>query len=494
MSEDCNSAQTKKKAKITDGVDEGNVQEQQEKEQSLLLRVLNDDVLPLLFAQILPLEDALHLGSTCRRLYGLYLKSCTDRRSLEIYHSKYADKLRLKHTFEATAADKLTKANHCSVVLPDVDSTTAEKITTFFTQLFVRLPNLVSLEVADGSVSKWTFSPLLTALRSSPLLSGRLQALTLAIDEKMRANKKMLEPLHLPALKHLTLYLDNDEIFPIGQLFLNLSLFDAVFSQLTSFRLYAGSRSPKNVLRFVKEHFLRFADAHLATAAAAIDNSSSSLQIALRIPDFVFNFLQWAPGEYHQALACVTSLDIDQIKAEEEEEEYEEEDEDEDEDEGEGMVANLHLQMLPLLTNLKKVRISLSESKTDAKWYPRVLTALAKLPKLKTVVIKTRGKTPLWDRKLMPVLPTVRVCFLDITSTYHVNAVEAVHLAHCFPGLHQISVTFEQYNCEFCYYRLAADDDLGPFQECAMPMSCDLQRLGTGTGWQVQVKLKKLMT
>ena len=482
MSEDCAGAPTKKKkAKTTDEADEGkDVQEQQKQEQSPLLQV-NDDVLLLLFSYLLPLVDALHLGSTCRRLYGFYLKSCTDRRSLEIYRSTNAYDIRLNHTFEATAADELTKNNHCLVALPDLDRTNANSITTFFTQLFARLPNLVSLEVVDKNESQWTFPPLLTALRSSPLLSGRLQALTLAIDEEKQVdNKTLWPPLHLPALKHLTLYIGNDGYEPVSQVVLNSPLFDWVLPQLASFRLYAESGIPVEMLRFIDEHFLRLANAHLVTAAATAttDASSSplSLQIALDLPDYTINYYLWSPHEHRQALACVTSLDIDTF----EEERKEEEEKD-----------NLHLQMLPLLANLKKVRIS--QYSIDAKWYPQVLTALAKLPKLEEVVVKMLGDVPRWARQLMPILPTVRSLSLELRSTEHANPVEVFYLAHCFPSLQQISVLFEQYTCEFCDYRLATDGDIGVLQECALRMAWDLMRLGTGTGWQAQVKLKKLV-
>ncbi len=454
---------------------------------------MNDDVLLLLFSHLLHLVDALHLGSTCRRLYGFYLKSCTDRRSLEIYRKpRFYSDIRSRNTFQETAADELTKANHCSVALPKEYTTTttidATNYTTFFIQLFVRLPNLVSLEVVDEYGSQWTFPHLLTALRSSvQLFSGRLQALTLAIDEDKQVDDEMLgPPLHLPTLKHLTLYLFNDGGQPIDQCVLNSPLFDWVLPQLASFRLYAESGNLVEMLRFIDEHFLRLANAHLATAAAAaIDASSSpSLQIALRLPDFVFNYQRWAPGEHSQALACVTSMYIDQIEPEEEEEEVE------NEEEGEGIVDNLHLQVLPLLAILKKVRIGLDGANADTKWYPRVLTALAKLSKLEEVFIKTYGDVPRWDRQLMPIMPKVRSLSLDFSSTYHANPVEAAHLAHCFPNLQQISVTISQGKCEFCDYRLA---DLGVLQECAQRISWDLQRLGTGTGWQAQVQLKKLV-
>ncbi len=477
MSEDCTGAPMKKKAKITDEVDEGDVRKEQKQneEQSPLLQV-NDDVLLLLFSHLLHLVDALHLGSTCRRLYGFYLKSCTDRRSLEICRSTNAYDIRLNHTFEATAADELTKDNHCLVALPDLDRTNANSITTFFTQLFACLPNLVSLEVVDENESKWTLSPLFTALRSSPLFSGRLQALTLAIDEEKQVDKKTLEPLHLPALKHLTLYIGNDGQEPV-KVVLNSPLFDWVLPQLASFRLYAESGNLVEMLQFIDEHFLRLANAHLTTAAASIDASSSpSLQIALDLPDDAINNYLWSPHEHRQALACVTSLVINTF-----EEERKEEEED-----------NLHLQMLPLLANLKKVRIS--QYSFDAKWYYEVLTALAKLPKLEEVAVKMLGDVPRWAQQLMPTLPTVRSLSLELRSTKHANPVEVFHLSHCFPNLQQISVLFEQYNCEFCDYRLAADGDLGVFQKCALRMACDLQRLGTGTGWQAQVKLKKLMT
>ncbi|KAH9401933.1 hypothetical protein TYRP_016502 [Tyrophagus putrescentiae] len=481
MSEDCAGAPTKKKkAKTTDEADEGkDVQEQQKQEQSPLLQV-NDDVLLLLFSYLLPLVDALHLGSTCRRLYGFYQKSCTDRRSLEIYRENlycYSE-IRLRYTFDDTAADELTKGNHCSVALPKAYTTTADSMTTFFRQLFARLPNLLSLEVVDEQQSERTFPHLLTALRSSPLLSGRLQALTLVISEEMRVDHQLLDsPLHLPALKHLTLYIGNDSYERVKQFALNSPLLDTVLPQLTTFRLYAESSSPVEVLQFIDQHFLWLADARLATLAAA-DTSCPSLQIALNFSDDAINNQQWEPREHRQALACVDSLDIFHTQ------------------EGEVYEDDLLLPMLPLLANLVSVKIDMiyGNPKVDAKWYLWVLTALAKLPKLKEVVIEANDRfVPHSSRKLMPVLPTVRFLSMGFTSTYHANPVEAFHLAHCFPNLQQIIVIFEQSNCEFCDYRLAAEGDLSVFQECALRMSWDLQRLGTaGTGWQAQVKLKKL--
>ncbi|KAH9407333.1 hypothetical protein TYRP_012884 [Tyrophagus putrescentiae] len=455
----------KKRAKITDEAKEGDIQEKQKQEQSPLLQV-NDDVLLLLFSHLLHLVDALHLGSTCRRLYGLYLKSCTNRRSLEIYRSTDADELRSKHTFEATAADKLTKDNHCLVALPDLDRTNANSITTFFTQLFACLPNLVSLEVVDEYGSKWTLPPLLTVLHSSPLLSDRLEALTLAIDENMRVDDKMLGPLHLPTLKHLTLYLNDFRQFLFGQFVLNSPFLDKVLPQLASFRLYVDDGRPDDLLQFITEHFRLLANAQLV---AAIGTSSSALQIALNLHAYTLNAHWWETRQL--VLPYVTSLNIIQWCDEDVEE---------------------ILLLSPLLVSLKKVRIIVAGSEADAEWLSRVLNALAKLPKLETVIIPTSGGLHL-ARQLMPVLPTVRSLSLGFRSTYHANLVEACHLAHCFPGLQQISVSFEQYNCEFCDYNLAADDDdLSVFQECALRMSWDLQRLGTGTGWQAQVKLQNL--
>ena len=459
-------------------------QQEQEQEQSPLLRILTDDALRLLFAYLIHLVDAFHLGITCHKLNKLYIESCHDRRSLELYRGpRYSRDIRSFHTFKATAADELTKDNHCRVHLPrgPYERTIPASI-NLFCQLFKSLPNLVSLEVMEESFAGQTIPFVFTALRFSGNLSKRLQALTLAIYEEVGDNNNLivLAPMEqLPALKHLTLYIGCtfNESTPTTQAVLNSPLLNRVLPQLTSFRLYFDSGNPVMVLRFIGEHFLRFANVQLAAAAAAADPSSSALQIALHFPSYIITEEQWTPAQHRPALASVTSLIINPFF---------------------NIENELQRTMLPLLTNLKAVHIDLffniSDIIVDAEWYPQMLTALAKLPKLETLAIVTYNDVPRWTRNLMPVLSTVRSLSLQFGSTYHVNPVEAFHLAHCFPSLQQISVTLRQKNCEYCDYPLSADDgDLGVFQECAQRLALDLLRLGTGTGWRAQIKLKKLV-
>ena len=456
-------------------------QQEQEQEQSPLLRILTDDALRLLFAYLIQLVDAFHLGITCRKLNKLYIASCHDRRSLELYREPSTD-IRSWHTFEATAADELTKDNHCRVHLPrgPYERTIPASI-NLFCQLFKSLPNLVSLEVVEESFTRQTIPFVLTALRFSENLSKRLQALTLAICEKVGDNNNLIVVAaleQLPALKHLTLYLityESTESTPTIEVVLNSPLLNRVLPQLASFRLYFHDGSPVQVLRFISKHFLRFANVQLAAAAAAVDNSSK-LQIALKLAEYPGDEVQWKPRRHRPALACATSLVIGPYH---------------------NFKAKITREMMPLLTNLKKVHINLfsdMQIQSDKKWYLGVLTALAKLPKLETVAIDTYGEVPRWTRKRMPVLSTVRSLSLKFGSTYHANPVEAFHLAHCFPGLQQISVTLWQGNCEYCDYPLSADDGaLSVFQKCAQRLALDLLRLGTGTGWQAQVELKKLV-
>ena len=440
----------------------------QQAHQRFHLLQLNDDIFLVLFFHLTHLLDAFNLGITCHRLYKLYRKSLADRRSLLLYREGYSIVEEFGHIFEATTSAELTEVNHiCSVLLPTNTSASA----TFFSHLFVCLPNLVSLELVDLCESELSLPGLLTALRTSPQISGRLQMLTLALIESGEEDIAYeLPPLELPALKHLTLYLHDSWSHSAIQLVLSSALLHSVMPQLSSFCLYANSDAV-SAMEFIDKHVL-------TNAQLAASIGTQALQIALDVSEDMEGLDLMRNDEYIQALACVTSFwSIQDLYYE-----------------------NLYSEILPRLISLKEVIIDLGSYGQEAEeqkkeWYPQVLTALATLPQLKEMFISIDHKsaistdTPRWAKRVMPILPSLRSFSISFSSSVHVNLVEAFHLAHCFPGLQQLSVSFWQYKCEFCDYK---DGGVDALQKCALRMALDILPLGTGTGWQAQVKVKEL--
>ncbi len=444
----------------------------QQAHQRFHLLQLNDDIFLVLFLHLTHLLDAFNLGITCHRLYKLYRKSLADRRSLLLYREGYSIVEEFGHIFEATTSAELTEVNHiCSVLLPTNTSASA----TFFSHLFVCLPNLVSLELVDLCESELSLPGLLTALRTSPQISGRLQMLTLALIESGEEDIAYeLPPLELPALKHLTLYLHDSWSHSAIQLVLSSALLHSVMPQLSSFCLYANSDAV-SAMEFIDKHVL-------TNAQLAASIGTQALQIALDVSEDMegWNLLEnLTDDEYLQALACVTSFNSIQDW---------------------WYFENEYSKLLPRLISLKEVTIDLCNYGQEAEeqkkeWYPQVLTALATLPQLKEMFISIDHKsaistdTPRWAKRVMPILPSLRSFSISFSSSVHVNLVEAFHLAHCFPGLQQLSVSFWQYKCEFCDYK---DGGVDALQKCALRMALDILPLGTGTGWQAQVKVKEL--
>ena len=454
---------------------------------------LTDNCILVIFTH-LTLLDAVQLGSTCSRLYGLYRDSLKDRRSLvigwPIYKQYYDD------YFEDGLPSQLLPATAdyhpcmCAVYVP------ASR------HLFASLPNLVSLEINCIVFSTRVIYNLFHYLNT---LLGKLESLKLhfsscdpgeelkELHATLASSTEDIE-LKLPLLKHLSLILkDHIEIN-------YTSFFDSIFPQLTSFHLFA-TFNISDVLEFIDNNVRPNAQ-----LVAAAKSGSPNLKIALMIFYDMDHFtdrveFRMLSEEEKSSLALVTCTqfrnDINH------------------------WVQNPKLflkKLLPLMYNLRHVMLCFyevsddedeEEEEKEGDWeftYPRMLTRLASLPHLETIELEAyEGEPPITEGKgselcfrqpQMPVLSTVRTFLLKFSSTCHADPVEFFQLAHCFPGLKHISVTFYQSECQHCDYRGAADQDPAIFQRCGLNLARGLLRLGkTGgdiTAWESAVKVKKV--
>ncbi len=437
------------------------VEENQQKSFSILQ--LNDDCLLVLFTQM-TLPDGLQLGSTCRRLYALYRDSYKNRQSLVLYTFEYYDR-ESSYLFGSRKVPPIT------------DHLKMRKLVPTTRKLINRLPNLLFLEIDIIMDYKRNIPYLAKALNNSPIAT-KLKSLKLNIysrDSPKRIKEFATEELRLPSLKHLSVcFTDDREILSEEgdsvEHVLNSPLFHSVLPQLTSFHIIADS-SHANLYYFVREHVCT--NDQLVAAAG-----TESLQVAFDATyhyeeeeDFNFNLLELYELD-NQTLKCITYFGINDMYYSPE-------------------------KTLPLLTNLRKVDIRLTDlSEGPLTTYPNILKALSTLECLEEMEVDSSSILDIFyghrfSRNEMPVFPSVRTFSLKYENFYHDDPVEFFHLEHCFPGLKEVSVLFEQNSCDYCDYRNNKDTDIA--QKCGLKLARGLLRLGTGDGWQSQVKVKKMV-
>ncbi len=432
---------------------------EKKQQNSFSILQLNDDCLLVLFTQM-TLPDGLQLGSTCRRLYALYRDSYKNRQSLVLYTSRCYDWERY-YLFGSRKVPPITDHLKMQKYVPNIS------------QLIDRLPNLLFLEIDIIMKCKHTIPYLAKALNNSPMAT-KLKSLKLSIYSglcKCVRTITQIKELRLPSLKHLSLCF-TDEKENVVEHVLNLPIFHSVLPQLTSFHI-AAEGSHEDVYHFVREHVCT--NDQLVAAAG-----TESLQVVLNTAqqydredgvDTKYNLLKLGELD-NQTLKCITYFGIS--------DKY-----------------NLPEKTLPLLTNLRKVDIRLTDLSEGAlTTYPRILKSLAALEYLEVIKVDSLSPADIFyghrfSRNEMPVLLSVRTFSLKYENFYHDDPVEFFHLEHCFPGLKEVSVFFKLSACDYCDYD--NDKDTNIAQKCGLKLARGLLSLGTGNGWQSQVKVKKMM-
>lgn len=543
---------TKKKKKIKVEKQADKAEEEKHREPTNLLQ-LTDDCLLVLFAAQLTLLEGLQLGSTCRRLYGLYRDSWRNRRSLVLYRHD----LHYVSWLDDSTVDECLWDNDyyddCFNPPPIIDLPPPPPPSLDYLRLlkydklaaleslFARLPNLLCLEIRDVEDTEQALFLLVAALNGAAWHT-KLQSLKLHFrqpertfefdsydedDENDDGDEEMVPPtntttttapiiifeeqqLQLPSLKHLSLCLHKNIDSPIVQLvFHSPLLFLSVLPQLTSFSLSAANGCVAEGIRFLREHIFSSSSSCPQLAAAA---GTPALQVAFvsNAENFSSVLLPGLPISYgkpvestdQKVLECITRF----------------------------YVTNGHDMTdltLPKLVNLRKVSVHLLDAKSAGirthTYYPRLLKSLATLRHLEVLEVTRiadlhqshtnhyRGFFEKDDvdwgeehasfvRRSLPTLPSVRTLLLTVNSAIHEDPLEFFHLERCFPGLKQISVTFCQAMCEYCAYNALTtytEENAACFHRCALRLARGLLRCGGGASngaspWESSLKVAKL--
>lgn len=418
-------------------------------DKSPLVNLKNEQCL-LLFFSYLSLADGFRLSTTCRRLYYYFKESCKVRKSLVLTEGSNTLAYNIEEMFAVDGVldeDQFNKRLPLSSVYISSDGKDGYNLSlAVVQQLLASLPNLTYLEIV-GNIKRADFCSFITTLNTLQQLETlklylrisdkwQLEKETTTAEKESTSEKNLsaYPPLlQLPSLKHLTMCMEGGLI--IGACFIPNSKDEmsqsSIISQLSTFHLWSTNSIP-NPCYFISKY---------VRPNAQLVAGSSAVMISVYFkPNQAKDYL-----ENVEALAYITNLQVDELPSDDN-----------------------FKKMLSSMVNLRDFSFQFGD-KMKVNDYPALLTALSKLPHLKT--ISANLIDPLisgtyiseghrWPLSAMPVLPSVTKLSIQYYTAMHDDVVDQFHLKHCFPELKLLQCTFDFSHCQYGHIEEIDDDDM----------------------------------